>query len=711
MKTNTLKILIVLFIFAMTVHPQTIFSNGTGGGQWNVGSTWLGGVVPNANSDVIIASGDSVFTLAGAVCKNLTVYGGGIFATSVDTVGISSALTLEADAYFYNVTSNPRLPGSEYYLDPQSYVVHSGSGTVGGGANVEFGNLIIRRNAGAIPGANLLIHGNLIIDNTASNVVFRGCRPATGSLSHTVEGDLIIYKGTFSCIDVGDPTMVGVWNILGNVYVIDNAEPYLESRIGPFSSANADGLGIINIGGDLIVQGGRVQGGTSSTAGPGKGIINLGGNFSLDINSNVATNTLGAVSFNFVGSGNQNVNLDVKFQMNTTVYDTIAATANVVFDLDTNKWSSTGAVGGDFVVNGSLELVDSSFIEGTGNFILSPGGKLKIGSPAGISLTSTLGNIKVAGTRSFSTEAYYEYKSNVTQQFGDGLPSTVNGLAINNSAGFLLDRNLNVNSTVNIINGDLDLNGFDITLGSNAVLTETSGNTIKGTTGKIYITRDLNAPSAVNVGGLGATITSSANLGSTTVERYHYIPSGGGAQGISRVYNIVPTNNAGLSATLKLNYDESELNGIDETKLGLYKSANGNDNTWAELGGVVNTSQNNVEMTGLDDFAYFTLGDVDSPLPVEEENNTLPQNFALEQNYPNPFNPSTLIRYQVPENSFVTITIYDVLGKEISKLVNQQQAPGYYTASFEGSDLSSGFYIYTMKAGDFTASNKMILIK
>ena len=60
MKTNTLKILIVLFIFAMTVHPQTIFSNGTGGGQWNVGSTWLGGVVPNANSDVIIASGDSV---------------------------------------------------------------------------------------------------------------------------------------------------------------------------------------------------------------------------------------------------------------------------------------------------------------------------------------------------------------------------------------------------------------------------------------------------------------------------------------------------------------------------------------------------------------------------------------------------------------------------------------------------------------------------
>ena len=701
----------IYFSYASLLFAQTIYSNGTGGGSWIVPGTWLGGVVPTVNDDVIIASSDSVYTTIGAVCKNLTVYSDGKLATSVDTIYVAQALTLESNAYFYNQMSNPELPGSEFYLDPQSYVVHSGSGTVGGGTNLEFGNLIIRRNAGAVPGGNLLIHSNLIIDNTASNVVFRACRPATGSLAHTVEGDLIIYKGTVSCIDVGDPTMVGVWNILGNVYVIDNTEPYLDARIGTFSSANADGLGIINIGGDLIVQGGRVQGGTSSSAGPGKGIINLGGNFSLDIHSNVATNTLGSVSFNFVGSGNQNINLDVKFQMSTTVYDTIASTSNVVFDLDTNKWSSTGTVSGDFVVNGSLELVGNSFIDGTGNFILNPGGTLKIGSAAGITSTDTLGNIKVNGTRLFNAESNYEYKSNVLQQFGDGLPSTVNEFAINNSNGFLLDRDLNVNSSVNIINGDLDLNGFTVTLGGNAVLTESPGNTIKGSTGKITITRDLNAPSSVNVGGFGATITSSANLGSTTVERFHFTPVGGGVQGITRVFNISPSNNSNLNATLRFNYDDSELNGIDESKLGLYKSTNGNDNTWAELGGAVNTLQNYVEYSGLSDFAYHTLGDVDSPLPVENENNSLPKSFGLEQNYPNPFNPSTLIRYQVPEISFVTITIYDVLGNGISKLINQQQTPGYYSIAFDGSGLASGLYFCTMKSDKFISTNKMLLLK
>ena len=352
-----------------------------------------------------------------------------------------------------------------------------------------------------------------------------------------------------------------------------------------------------------------------------------------------------------------------------------------------------------------------SRLMGAGSFTLNTGSTLKIGSPDGISLADTLGNIRVAGTRTFSEDANYEYKSNVPQIFGDGLPTTVNGFAVNNPNGFSLSGNMNVNGSLSMMNGDLDLNGNTITLGSNASLTETAGNTVKGSTGKLITTSDLNAPSGVNVGGLGSVITSSANLGSTTVERYHYTPSGGGAQGISRVYNLIPTNNTNLNATLKLNYDESELNGIDEIKLGLYKSAGGSDNTWAELGGSVNTSQNSVELSGINDFAYFTLGDVDSPLPIEEENESLPQSFSISQNFPNPFNPSTVIKYQVPENTFVTITIYDVLGNEISKLVNQQQTPGYYSASFDGFGLSSGLYICTMKAGNFTASNKMILIK
>jgi hypothetical protein len=701
--------LIMICCFISYNNAQTIFSNGTGGGLWSSGSTWLGGVVPNANSDVVIAGGDSVYTLVGAVCNNLTLYNGGIFATSVDTVGVASTLTLEDGSTFYNKTTNPRVPGQERILEPNSTVVHSGSGTIGGVGNDVFGNLVIQRAEGCTPATSLLIQGNLIINNSANNVVFRGARPpTTGSQIHTILGDVHVLKGILSCIDVGDNAMSCVWNIEGSVYVTD-AGNNRDARIGPFSSANASGLGIFNIGGDLIVNGGRLQAGTSSTSGPGTGIINLGGNLVLSSTAAIATNTLGPFALNFVGTGTQTVSSQIHFSMGTNVYDTVKVGSSVVFDLDTCYWRST--TGGDFVVNGSLEMKTISRLMGAGSFTLNTGGTLKIGSPDGISLADTLGNIRVAGTRTFSEGANYEYKSNVSQIFGDGLPTTINGFAVNNPNGLLLNGNMNVNSSLKMLSGDLDLNGNTITLGSNAVLTEMSGNTVKGSTGKITITTELNAPSSINVGGLGATITSSVNLGSTTVERYHYIPSGGGAQGISRVYNIVPTNNAGLSATLKLNYDESELNGIDETKLGIYRSMTGNDNSWNQLGGTVNTSQNSVEYSGLNQLNYFTLGDVDSPLPVEEENESLPQSFSLSQNFPNPFNPSTVIKYQVPENSFITIRVYDVLGKEVAILVDQEQAAGYYSILFDASKLSSGIYYYTMKSGIFNSTNKMLLIK
>lgn len=298
------KIIFVMIIcgFINYGNSQTIFSNGTGGGLWSSGSTWIGGVVPNANSDVVIAGGDSVYTLVGAVCNNLTVYNGGIFATSVDTVGVASTLTLEDGSTFYNKTTNPRVPGQERILEPNSTVVHSGSGTVGGVGNDAFGNLVIQRAEGCTPATSLLIQGNLIINNSANNVVFRGARPpTTGSQTHTVLGDVYVLKGILSCIDVGDNAMSCVWNIEGSVYVTD-AGNNRDARIGPFSSANASGLGIFNIGGDLIVNGGRIQAGTSSTSGPGTGIINLGGNLVLSSTSAVATNSLGPFALNFVGT-------------------------------------------------------------------------------------------------------------------------------------------------------------------------------------------------------------------------------------------------------------------------------------------------------------------------------------------------------------------------------------------------------------------------
>jgi hypothetical protein len=90
---------------------------------------------------------------------------------------------------------------------------------------------------------------------------------------------------------------------------------------------------------------------------------------------------------------------------------------------------------------------------------------------------------------------------------------------------------------------------------------------------------------------------------------------------------------------------------------------------------------------------------------------TTPSQFALFQNYPNPFNPVTVIKYQLPVNSFVTLKIYDILGKEVKTLVNGNHDVGTYTIEFDGNELASGMYIYKLQSGDLVETRKMILMK
>lgn len=94
-----------------------------------------------------------------------------------------------------------------------------------------------------------------------------------------------------------------------------------------------------------------------------------------------------------------------------------------------------------------------------------------------------------------------------------------------------------------------------------------------------------------------------------------------------------------------------------------------------------------------------------------DDKNVLPVKFGLMQNYPNPFNPTTSIKYDVSSIQYINITAYDILGREVAVLVNEQKTPGRYEVQFDGSKLSSGIYIYKFQAGNFSATKKMILMK
>lgn len=96
---------------------------------------------------------------------------------------------------------------------------------------------------------------------------------------------------------------------------------------------------------------------------------------------------------------------------------------------------------------------------------------------------------------------------------------------------------------------------------------------------------------------------------------------------------------------------------------------------------------------------------------VQPISSIIPDNFELHQNYPNPFNPATKITFAISRQSFVSLKIYDIAGREIKSYLNATVQPGSYAVDFDGSTLSSGVYFYSLKAGDFTQTRKMVLIK
>jgi hypothetical protein len=94
-----------------------------------------------------------------------------------------------------------------------------------------------------------------------------------------------------------------------------------------------------------------------------------------------------------------------------------------------------------------------------------------------------------------------------------------------------------------------------------------------------------------------------------------------------------------------------------------------------------------------------------------EEDIIKPEVYSLSQNHPNPFNPSTTIKFEISDRSFVTIKVYDVLGKEVATLVNEEKPAGSYEVKFDGTVLPTGIYFYQLKAGNYFETRKMVLLK
>jgi hypothetical protein len=114
---------------------------------------------------------------------------------------------------------------------------------------------------------------------------------------------------------------------------------------------------------------------------------------------------------------------------------------------------------------------------------------------------------------------------------------------------------------------------------------------------------------------------------------------------------------------------------------------------------------------------HNNVGQASNPVDIElvtslhEHSSSIPESLALSQNYPNPFNPSTTISFALPESGQVNLTIYNMMGQRVKSVVSTQMQAGYHSVKVDASQLSSGFYIYTLSTSSGTLSKKMLLVK
>lgn len=192
---------------------------------------------------------------------------------------------------------------------------------------------------------------------------------------------------------------------------------------------------------------------------------------------------------------------------------------------------------------------------------------------------------------------------------------------VNKAAGqsLVLQKNLNVAGSVAFSSGLLDLNGFDLILADTAMLVnETNASRITGASGAVQITQYLDAPLAENPGNLGLVITSGATWGNTVIRRSHQNnATPGGGLSVSRNYKVTPASNTGLNTFLRMYYLDAELNALDENILQFFRSDD-NGAQWSNIGAASrNTTQNFVNINGLQSMALLTLSTTGNPLPLE----------------------------------------------------------------------------------------------
>jgi hypothetical protein len=290
-------------------------------------------------------------------------------------------------------------------------------------------------------------------------------------------------------------------------------------------------------------------------------------------------------------------------------------------------------------------------------------------------------------------------------------PGVLRALTVSGTQGVTLATDITVGGACTISGSDLVTGDYTVTLGPGATLVESAGTTILG---KATATRTVGQSVPETFGGIGLDLTAAgAAPGATTVLRVTGAAKPlAGSEGIERYFDITPSVNAGLNATLVLHYDDSELNGVDEVALAMYAITRGGI-AQENLGGTVDASGNTVTVSEFDALETLTLG----PGAVTDAGpEVTPRVTRLVAAYPNPFSPTTTIAFELSQPERVRIVVFDVAGRVVRTLQDGTMHATRHEVRWNGVDdagqrVAPGVYFCRMVAGRVVQTTRLSLMR
>ncbi len=489
------------------------------------------------------------------------------------------------------------------------------------------------------------------------------------------------------------------FNVLGDLTI----------RSGTFKIAGTSGTAILNLGGGLIIDGGNFSTGSA------RGTLNFtnDGKASGDILINSGTLTLGS------GTGE---NADV---ITIDSGRTVGLSSNV----DIGSGSS-------FTINGTVHFSGGSLNTGSNTLTLGPTGTIS-GEDAGSYLIGNLTTTRSIGTSSSDFGGIGVNISAGEDDLGDVIVTRVSG-----TAGIVTSPADNSKTGIakkwTIVSSNPPLSGRDLTLS----WISSDDNSKDLTTAQVWKSED-NGITWNTVGALqNASSTRSITINTTSFSEWtvsdanNPVPveliSFTGKLISNKVYlnwsTATEINNYGLEIDRKV---ISKVNGMGDKQNEDENSQSSFDNSqWVKIGFVCGHGNSN--STKLYSFVdplfdigesdlrngecYYRLKQIDNDGSFKysskiEVKLNVPPGYILEQNYPNPFNPSTVINFKLAGDNHVHLKVYNILGKEVATLLDENRKAGIHNVNFNTGSLGSGIYFYKLTAGNYSNTKKMIIMK